>query len=67
MALGDGTEDGGGAKGRNLRWEVLDRLVRLGAGLANGQKNDWAPQSRLYFGICGANLLGDVSAVWGGV
>ena len=40
-ALGDGTENGGGHKGRTLRWEVLDRLARLGAGLSDGQKNDW--------------------------
>ena len=41
-ALGDGTENGGGYKGRVLRWEVLDRLARIGAGLSDGQKNDWA-------------------------
>ena len=41
QTLGDGTEDGGGYKGRVLRWEVLDRLARLGAGLSDGQKNDW--------------------------
>ena len=38
---GDGTENGGGYKGRVLRWEVLDRLARIGAGLSDGQKNDW--------------------------
>ena len=41
-ALGDGTANGGGYKGRVLRWEVLDRLARIGAGLSDGQKNDWA-------------------------
>ena len=41
QALGDGTEDGGGYNDRVLRWEVLDRLARLGAGLSDGQKNDW--------------------------
>ncbi len=41
-SLGDGTEDGGGSKGRKLRWEVLDRLARLKVGLSDGQKNDWA-------------------------
>ena len=40
--MGDGTEDGGGAKGRNQRWDVLDRMARLKAGLSDGQKNDWA-------------------------
>ena len=39
--LGDGTENGGGAKGRKQRWEVLDRMARLKAGLSDGQKNDW--------------------------
>ena len=41
QALGDGTADGGGYKGRILRFEVLDRLARLGAGLSDDQKNDW--------------------------
>ena len=41
-SLGDGTDNGGGAKGRNQRWEVLDRMARLKAGLSDGQKNDWA-------------------------
>ena len=41
QALGDGTENGGGYKGRILRWEVLDRLARLGSGLSDDQKNDW--------------------------
>ena len=40
-ALGEGTENGGGYKGIMLRWEVLDRLARLGSGLSDGQKNDW--------------------------
>ena len=34
-------EDAGGAKGRNARLEVLDRMARLKAGLSDGQKNDW--------------------------
>ena len=40
-ALGAGTENAGGARARNNRFEVLDRLARLGAGLSAGQKNDW--------------------------
>ena len=31
----------GGVKGRSKRFEVLDRLSRLGAGLSAGQRNDW--------------------------
>ena len=41
-SLGAGKENGGGYKGRVLRWEVLDRLSRLGAGLSDAQRNDWA-------------------------
>jgi hypothetical protein len=40
-ALGKGSVNAGGAKGRNSRYEVLERLKRIGAGLSPGQKNDW--------------------------
>ena len=40
-ALGDGSEKAGGPKSRNRRFEVLDRVARLGAGLSAGQNNDW--------------------------
>ena len=40
-SLGDGSEKAGGPKCRNRRWEVLDRVARLGAGLSAGQSNDW--------------------------
>ena len=30
-----------GVKARSKRFEVLDRLSRLGAGLSSGQRNDW--------------------------
>ena len=39
--LGKGEKNAGGAKGRNNRWEVLDRLSRAKAGLSAGQRNDW--------------------------
>ena len=42
VLLGDGQKNAGGAKGRNARSDVLDRLSRLGVGLSPGQKNDWA-------------------------
>ena len=40
-ALGQGRQNAGGAKGKGRRFEVLDRLARLKAGLSPGQKNDW--------------------------
>ena len=41
-ALGAGSENAGGAKGKKHRLEVLDRLSRLKSGLSAGQRNDWA-------------------------
>jgi hypothetical protein len=41
-ALGQGSSTAGGAQGRKRRFEVLDRMARLGASLSPGQKNDWA-------------------------
>ena len=40
-ALGEGKANAGGPKDKNNRFEVLDRLARIGAGLSAGQKNDW--------------------------
>ena len=40
-ALGDGSDNAGGNKGKKNRHEVLDRLARVKAGLSAGQKNDW--------------------------
>ena len=40
-ALGAGSQNAGGAKARNKRFEVLDRLARNNAGLSPGQRNDW--------------------------
>ena len=40
-ALGDGSPNAGGTTGRKNRFEVLDRLSRLKAGLSPGQRNDW--------------------------
>ena len=39
--LGEGSQNAGGAKARSRRFEVLDRLARLRAGLSPAQKNDW--------------------------
>ena len=39
--LGEGQKNNGGAKCRDRRHEVLDRLARLGSGLTPQQKNDF--------------------------
>ena len=39
--LGQGSRNGGGVAGRKLRFEVLDRMAKLGTGLSARQKNDW--------------------------
>jgi hypothetical protein len=39
--LGEGHPKGGGAAARKRRFEVLNRLMRLGSGLSFAQKNDW--------------------------
>ena len=39
--LGEGSQNAGGAKARSRRFEVLDRLAPLRAGLSPAQKNDW--------------------------
>ncbi len=41
-ALGEGNDNAGGPKARKNRFEALDRLARIRAGLSAGQKNDWS-------------------------
>ena len=40
--LGKGDAKGGGAAARKLRFEVMDRMARIGAGLSPAQRNDFA-------------------------
>jgi hypothetical protein len=40
-ALGQGTDNAGGKPGKKNRFEVLDRLARIRAGLSPGQAADW--------------------------
>ena len=40
--LGKGDAKGGGAVARKLRFEVMDRMARIGAGLSPAQRNDFA-------------------------
>lgn len=39
--LGAGKDNAGGVQARNKRFEVLDRLAKLGQGLSPEQRNDW--------------------------
>ena len=39
--LGKGRSRGGGVATKKRRWEVLDRLARLGQGLSPAQRNDF--------------------------
>ena len=39
--LGKGRSRGGGVAAKKNRWEVLDRLARLGQGLSPAQRNDF--------------------------
>ena len=40
--LGKGRSRGGGVAAKKRRWEVLDRLARLGQGLSPEQRNDFS-------------------------
>ena len=40
--LGKGISRGGGVVAKQRRWELLDRLVRLGQGLSSAQRNDFS-------------------------
>ena len=40
-ALGAGSPNAGGAKAKQNRFDVLDRLARIKVGLSACQKNDW--------------------------
>ena len=41
-ALGQGKPRSGGVASRRLRYEVLDKMAKLGCGLTPAQRNDWA-------------------------
>ena len=61
--LGQNHARGGGAAGRKRRFEVLDRLARLGAGLSAPQKNDWTWFKEAW----DEKMLEEHEAEWGGV
>ena len=41
-SLGHGKARNGGAVARKVRFQVLDRFARLGTGISQAQRNDWA-------------------------
>ena len=71
--LGKGGRNGGGVVAKKRRWEVLDRLARLGQGLSAGQRSDfswfkeaWDANMLQQYGENGLKcLLGGCSNSWG--
>jgi hypothetical protein len=61
--LGKGRSGGGGAPGKKLRLEVLDRLSRVGQGLSGAQKNDFGWWKNSW----DAKMLEEHGEDWGGV
>ena len=60
-ALGQGKARSGGAASRKLRYEVLDRMARLGTGLSPAQRNDWVWFREAW----DAKMSGDHKENWG--
>ena len=60
--LGQASRSGGGAACRKTRFEVLDRIAKLGAGLSTPQKNDW----QWFKESWDAAMLEEHKADWGG-
>jgi hypothetical protein len=61
--LGDGNAKGGGVAARKRRFEVLDRLVRIGSCLSTAQKNDWVWFKEAW----DEKMLEEHKSEWGGV
>ena len=61
-ALGQGNATAGGPKARKHRFEVLDRMGRIGAGLSPGQQNDW----QWFKENWDAAMVAEHHADWGG-
>ena len=61
-ALGQGHPKGGGASGRKMRHELLDRVARTGQGLSAAQKNDWPWFKQAW----DQHMLDNEGAEWGG-
>ena len=62
-SLGQGKSRSGGAAARKLRFEVLDRMAKLGSGLSAPQSNDWP-----WFREAWDSKMSDLHADdWGGI
>ena len=59
--LGQGNAKGGGATGRKRRFEVLDRMARIGSGLSVAQKNEFG----WFKDVWDEKLLGEFMGNWG--
>ena len=65
-ALGADSANAGGARGRTNRFEVLDRVARLKAGLSAGQKNDWPWFKEAWDGAMVTQHKGDWASILAG-
>ena len=61
--LGQGKPRSGGATARKMRFEVLDRLSKLGTGLTGAQRNDWAWFREAW----DAKMCAEHGVDWGGI
>ena len=61
-SLGQGKTRGGKAPEKNLRYEVLERIVSLGTGLTPAQRNDW----KWFREDWDAKMCTEHGADWGG-
>ena len=61
-ALGQGKARSGGVAARRLRYEVLDKMAKLGTGLTPSQKNDWAWFREAW----DEKMCGEHAQEWGG-
>ena len=61
--LGAGSPNAGGARCRQRRHEVLDRLAQLKVGLSAGQRNDW----QWFKDAWDEKMIAEHQAMWGSV
>ena len=61
--LGQGKARSGGPAARKLRFEVLERMARLGTGLSAAQKNDW----RWFRDAWDTKMCAEHGGNWGGI
>ena len=61
--VGQGKPNSGGVPARKMRFDVLDRIAKLGSGLTPAQKNDWAWFREAW----DAKMYGEHDLNWGGL